>query len=197
MPASHSAHDPLHPAQQFFSGHHAWLTGRLQARLGNMADAQDLASETFVRVLGQRDLEAVKEPRAFLTTIAKRLLFTLWRRRELERAYLDTLALRPDELAPSPEERAVLLETLEHIASALEGLPLKARQAFLLSQLDGLGYHAIAAELGISHSTVRRHMADAFGRIALAMARQQAGIGGPLQGAPHALLASPVQAAQP
>lgn len=170
-----------HPLHHLFSENHAWLTGRLQARLGNLADAQDLASETFVRVAGQNDLHAIREPRAFLTTIAKRLLFTLWRRRDLERAYLDTLALRPEELASSPEERAVLLETLEHIASALEGLPVKAMQAFLLSQLDGMGYHAIATELGISHSTVRRHMADAFGRIAMAVARQEAGIAN----APH------------
>lgn len=184
MPAAPPASDALHPVHQLFSDHHAWLIGRLQARLGNVADAQDLASETFVRVVGQGpgQLEALQEPRAFLTTIAKRLLFSLWRRRDLERAYLDTLALRPEESAPSPEERALLLETLEHIAQALEGLTLKAHQAFLLSQLDGVGYHAIAAELGISHSTVRRHMADAFGRIARAMARQQAGIANAARG---------------
>ena len=58
----------MHLVQQLFSDHHAWLTGRLQARLGNVADAQDLASETFVRMVGQRDLDAVQEPRAFLTT---------------------------------------------------------------------------------------------------------------------------------
>lgn len=168
-------------AQQFFTGHHAWLIGRLRARLGNAADAQDIASETFLRLLGQRDLHRVEEPRAFLSTIAKRLLFSFWRRRELEAAYLDTLARQPEALEPSPEERAVLLETLEHIANALQGLPLKAQQAFLLSQLDGLTYHAIAAELGVSHSTVRRHMAEAFGRIALAMARQQAGIPAPVR----------------
>ena len=110
------------------------------------------------------------------TELHKRLLFTLWRRRELERAYLETLALQPEELAPSPEERAVLLETLEHIAQALDGLPLKAHQAFLLSQIDGLTYQAIADQLGISLSTVRRHMAEAFRRIAIALARQQAGI---------------------
>ncbi|SDO87345.1 RNA polymerase sigma-70 factor, ECF subfamily [Rhodoferax sp. OV413] len=169
----------LHHARQMFAEHHGWLLTRLQARLHNTADAQDLASETFLRVVTYRQLDAVHEPRAFLTTIAKRLLFTLWRRRELEQAYLDALALRPDDTAASPEDRAVLLETLDYIAHALDGLPLKAHQAFLLSQMDGLGYHAIAAQLGISHSTVRRHMADAFRRIALALARQQAGIAEP------------------
>jgi RNA polymerase sigma-70 factor (ECF subfamily) len=160
-------------------GHHAWLLGRLHARLGNPADAQDLAAETFLRVCAAPRLADIARPRAFLTTIAKRLLFSLWRRRELEQAYLDTLARLPADCTPSPEDRAVLLETLAHIAHALDGLPLKARQAFVLSQIDGLGYHAIAEQLGISHSTVRRHMAEGFRRIALALARQEAGIGLP------------------
>lgn len=162
--------------QQLYAGHHAWLLSRLKARLRNTAEAQDVASETFVRVVAASPAGPLREPRAFLTTIAKRLLFTLWRRRELERAYLEALSQRPEELAPSPEERAVLLETLEYIAHALDGLPLKARQAFLLSQVDGLTYQAIADQLGISLSTVRRHMAEGFRRIAIALARQQAGI---------------------
>jgi len=171
-----SSFDPMLQAQQLYVGHHAWLLSRLQARLRNTAEAQDVASETFLRVVTAGQPTTVDEPRAFLTTIAKRLLFTLWRRRELERAYVEALALRPDELAPSPEERAVLLETLDYIAESLDGLPLKARQTFLLSQIDGLTYHAIAEQLALSHSTVRRHMAEAFRRIALALARQQAGI---------------------
>lgn len=181
MPVPQPNFDPMHQAQQLYAGHHPWLLSRLQARLRNTAEAQDVASETFLRVVAAPRPQAIDEPRAFLTTIAKRLLFTLWRRRELERAYVEALALCPEDMAPSPEDRAVLLETLEHIAHALDGLPLKARQAFLLSQIDGLTYHAIAAHLELSHSTVRRHMTEAFRRIALALARQQAGIALPGQ----------------
>ena len=176
MSAPSSFAEPMQHAQQLFASHHGWLTARLQARLRSAADAQDVAAETFLQVLVSRHLGSVQEPRAFLSTIAKRLLFTLWRRRALEQAYLETLALRPEEFAPSPEDRAVLLETLEHIAQALDGLPLKARQAFVLSQIDGLGYQAIAGQLGISLSTVRRHMAEGFRRIAIALARQEAAL---------------------
>ena len=35
------------------------------------------------------------EPRAFLTTVAKRVLFNYYRRQDLERAYLDALAQMP------------------------------------------------------------------------------------------------------
>ena len=177
--------------QLLYTGHHQWLQQRLQHRLGNAADAQDMAADTFVCVLtSATPPDAIREPRAFLTTIAKRLLINHWRRRDLERSYLEALGAQPEPLMPSPEELAVLQETLAHVANALDGLPLPAQQAFLLSQLDGLGYEAIAERLGISHSTVRRHMAEGFRRIALALARQDAGIAAPVRSAAPALAES-------
>ena len=44
----------------------------------------------------------------------------------------------------------------------LDSLPSVARQAFLLSQLDGLTYAQIASELDVSLITVKRHMLRAF-----------------------------------
>ena len=37
-------------------------------------------------------------------------------------------------------------------------------------------YQAIAEQLNISHSTVRRHMTEAFRRIAIAQLQQEAGL---------------------
>jgi len=156
---------PLPPAQRplaaaFFAEHQPWLLGRLHQRLRNRADAEDLASETFVRVVAQPDLAAVGTPRTFVASLAKRVLFDFWRRRDLERAWIDSLALAPETFAPSPEERALWLESLERIAQALDGLSPRARQAFLLSQLDGLTYAQIAERLGVSASMVRKYMAQ-------------------------------------
>ncbi|MNV56621.1 putative RNA polymerase sigma factor FecI [compost metagenome] len=108
----------------------------------------------------------MREPRAFLTTIAKRQIFQLWRRRDLEQAYLETLALQSEAVVPSTEERQQFIEALDAVAAALEGLPAKAQQAFLYSQLDGLTYGEIAARLGVSASMVRQYMAQAFRRMA-------------------------------
>ena len=44
----------------------------------------------------------------------------------------------------------------------LREMPDRARQTFLLSQLDGLTYAQIAAQLGVSLITVKRDMRDAF-----------------------------------
>ncbi len=43
----------------------------------------------------------------------------------------------------------------------LDGLGPKVKQAFLLSQLEGLGYVDIAARLGVSVSSVKKYMAKA------------------------------------
>ena len=48
-------------------------------------------------------------PRALLTTIAQRLMYQLWRRRDLERAYLDALDQDETSPAPSPEDLAQML----------------------------------------------------------------------------------------
>jgi RNA polymerase sigma-70 factor (ECF subfamily) len=120
-----------------------------------------LAQDTFLRLLGRRTAD-LSEPRALLTHIAKGLMVDHWRRREVERAYLEALAQRPEAWSPSPEERLLLLETLSRIDTMLQHLPPKTREIFLLSQLDGLTYPDIALRLGTSLVTVKRHMRNGF-----------------------------------
>jgi len=155
-------------AQALFSDHHPWLLGRLHDRLRNRAQAEDMASETFVQVIGSERLASIEQPRAFLTTVAKRVLYEFWRRRDLERAYCAVLEQLPESHVPSAEDRALLLESLERIAQALDGLSDKARHAFLLSQLDGLTYQQIAAQIGVSHGMVRKYMAQGWRACTLA-----------------------------
>lgn len=145
--------------------HSSWLEGWLRRRLGNAWDAADLTQDTFVRVLAShqaRPLPNLLEPRAYLLTVGKRLLINHHKRRSLERAYLDALATLPEEQVPSPEQRWLLLETLQALDELLDGLPLPVRRAFLWSQLEGLGYEQIAARLECSERTVKRYMAKAY-----------------------------------
>lgn len=122
-----------------------------------------------MRVLTARDPQPVLEPRAFLTTIAKRVLFNHYRRQDLECAYLDALAQLPEHVAPSEEDRAIILQTLMELDQLLDGLPRAVKQAFLLAQVDGLTYNEIARELGISLATVKRHLNKAAMRCYFAL----------------------------
>lgn len=146
---------------ELYHGHHHWLSGWLRRRLADVEQAADLAQDTFVRVLLSRDVGAIQEPRAFLTTVARRVLANHYRRAEIERAWLETLAGLPEPVTPPPETRLMILETLCELDRLLDGLPAAVRRTFLLSQLDGLGYAEIGARLGISVSTVKRHMSRA------------------------------------
>jgi RNA polymerase sigma-19 factor, ECF subfamily len=163
--------EALH-AQALFVDHQPWLLGRLHQRLRDRAHAEDIASETFVKVIGDRGLAGIREPRAFLTTVAKRVLYEFWRRRDLEQAYLEACAHLQDGAAPSPEERALLLESLTQVIAALDGLGARACQAFMLSQLDGLTYAEIGSRLGVSASMVRKYMVQGWRACALATGAQ-------------------------
>lgn len=145
-----------------YRDHRGWLQGWLRKRLGNACDAADLTQDTFVRVLMREPSQELRNPRAFLGTIAHGLMVNLLRRRDLEAAYLDALASQGLAHEPSPEARALALEALMEIDAMLDGLPPKVRQAFLLVQLEGLEHAEVARRLGVSVSSVRQYLARAM-----------------------------------
>lgn len=158
--SSSAAADPLH---LLYVNHHQWLCGWLRRKLSNPADVADLAQDTFVRALGKPLLpQSLREPRAWLSTVAHGLVVDLARRQALERAYLESLAFQAPALHPSAEERMLVLEALVRIDAMLDGLNPKARAAFLLSRLDGLSHAEIAQRLDVCLSSVEKYMATAL-----------------------------------
>ncbi len=145
-----------------YRDHRSWLHGWLSGRVGCRETAADLTQDTFVRLAGDRDLHALREPRAFLTTVARGLAANWFRRQSLERAYLQQLASLPEPALPSLEEQAVVREALQQIDAMLDALPRVVRQVFLLAQFEGLRQEAIATRLGLSLSTVKRHFKRAL-----------------------------------
>lgn len=145
--------------------HNRWLISWLQRKLGDRYDAADIAQDTFARIwttARTQAIEDIREPRAYLTTVARRLMINHLERRSLEQAYLASLQLLPEATALSAEARAILLQTLEELDALLRELPAKVRTAFLLSQLEGLAYEEIATQMQVSVRTVTRYMAQGF-----------------------------------
>lgn len=154
-----------HPLHALYSHHHGWLQSWLRRRLGCADDAADLAQDTFVRLLARPTAiapDAMREPRAYLTTVARGLLVDFWRRGELERAYLADLALQPEVLQPSPEERLAAVQMLHAVDALLQGLTPKTRAAWLMHRLDGLTHAEIAEQLQVSVPRVRQYLANAM-----------------------------------
>ncbi len=154
-----TSHDVL---TLLYREHHSWLLSWLKKRIDCRMQAEDHAHDTFMRILAARDPQAIVEPRAYLTTIAKGLLINHWRRAAIEQAYWDSIAVLPETLAPSPEQHIIILATLQEIDALLDQLPAKIRSAFLMSQLDGLTYIEIGQRLGVSDRMVKKYMARAM-----------------------------------
>jgi RNA polymerase sigma-70 factor (ECF subfamily) len=157
-----STENRRYPLAVLYEAHHGWLRTWLRRRLGCADKAADIAHDTFLRVLSQSAPEPLHSPRAYLSTIAHGLVVSHWRRQDLERAYLEALAQQPELSAPSPETRALAIEALVAIDALLATLPERARRAFLMSQLDGLTYREIGAQIGVSERMVKKYMARAM-----------------------------------
>lgn len=151
-----------------YRDHHRWLSSWLRKKLGNAFEAADFTHDTFEKLLARERAQpgagslAVRDARAYLCTVAHGLVVNHWRRLEVERAYLELVAREPERYAASPEEHALLMEALCQIDAMLDQLNPRARSAFLLAQLDGLTYGAIATRLGVSERMVKKYMAQAM-----------------------------------
>ena len=183
--------------QALYQEHSGWLNSWLCRTLRCPDNASDLAQDTFVRILSldsdsaknsvvnkhtstpselsttkplntsAKDIFSLKEPRAWLLTIAKRLLIDKSRRYKLEQAYLAelTLSVESNDLqfsAPSAEQLLIALQTLELITQTLETLADKPKKAFLLRHIDGLTHVDIAKKLNVSPPMVRKYLVQSL-----------------------------------
>ncbi|PVX79900.1 sigma-70 family RNA polymerase sigma factor [Paraburkholderia unamae] len=153
-----------------YEAHHGWLQAWLRRRLGDAADAADLAHDAFLRLIvkpAPRRFGHPGEARAYLRTMAQGLCVDLWRRRQVEQAWLDTLAALPEPFEPSPEHRAIVVESLMEIGALIGRLPEKVRTAFVMAQIHGLSTREIAGELGVSERMIQKYLAQAMLHLAL------------------------------
>ncbi|HWU33885.1 MAG TPA: sigma-70 family RNA polymerase sigma factor [Methylovorus sp.] len=159
------SHSDSSSLEQLYHRHHGWLQGWLRHRLGNSADAADLAHDTFLRLIGGRTqwrFNSMPEARAYLRTTAQHLCINLWRRREIEQAWLETLAAMPAAHHPSAERQAIVLQALEEVSAMLGNLPPKAARAFALAVVCDMPDDAVGRELGVSGRMVRKYVAQAM-----------------------------------
>jgi len=146
-----------------YGDHRAWLQGWLARRLGNAADAADLVQDAFLRLIAKpRRFDSAPEARSYLRSMAKGLCIDLWRRRQIEQAWLDTLAAQPESTIPSAERQVIVLEALYEIDVLLGSLPPRKAQAFVMAVACEMTYTEVAQKLGVSVRMVGKYVASAM-----------------------------------
>lgn len=118
---------------------------------GDPAEAEDIASETFVRVWTRRDDIRLPTVKAYLFTIARNLHRQGWRSRSRRSSIDETLT----DATPGPHAQAEGRARLARILAALQELPEADRAAVLMRAQDGMTYEEIAAALGLSLAAVK------------------------------------------
>jgi len=154
----------------------------------NMADVDDAVQETYARLLGLSEsaFAAVRNWQAFLFTSARNV--TLDRIRKSRVVSYDALAeietLHVLDQQPSADEALNARQELALLAEAIANLPDRCREVLTLRKLYGLPQREIALRLGISESTVEKHVAYGVRLCAEQMFAQRSGQGTRLDSAP-------------
>jgi len=132
--------------------------------VGNVADAQDLTQEAFIKALQRQDqLKDLQKAAHWLSRIASNTAIDFLRRTgRISFSDLDELPepVRASVL-DSPEQLVLRAEQRDHMAASLQVLTERERTALLLRDVEGLPAEEVAAQLSCSKATVRSHIANA------------------------------------
>ena len=131
--------------------------------------AADIVQESYARVLEMEQTKAsISEPRALLYQTARHVMVDTYRRGQVrDHDDLDALSELDQPTGPEHEQPDAMLASAQAIgayAAAIEVLPARCREAFMLHAFDDLPYAEIAQRMGISVSMVEKHIAR--GRLA-------------------------------
>lgn len=122
---------------------------------GNIEEAEDIVQECFVKICQQQ----ATINKAYLYTTVRNLCIDCLREKKI-----DTVKLQPQDLDgyitdPDAQERSFREAELW---TAIDSLPERCRQIFLMNKRDGMKYHSIAKELNISEKTVEHQISKAL-----------------------------------
>jgi RNA polymerase sigma factor (sigma-70 family) len=136
----------------------------LTSRLRRAGDAPDLAQEVYLRLLRIERHELIRNPEAYVLTIANNLLHEHALRQaaappitDIDAAFAELQASEPD-----PADQADAQQRIRELERALERLSPKAQAALLLHRRDGYSLEEIGARLGVSRAMAKKYLAKSL-----------------------------------
>jgi RNA polymerase sigma-70 factor (ECF subfamily) len=131
--------------------------------VGNVADAQDLTQEAFIKALQRQDqLKETDKAAHWLSRIASNTAIDFLRRNgKVNFCEIDSLVEPLTEPTDSPEQAVIRSEHRAHLEQGLSVLTEREKTALLLRDVEGLPAEVVAEQMNCSKATVRSHIANA------------------------------------
>ena len=129
---------------------------------------EDAAQQAFVKLAERGTLEDIERLPAFLWRTARNLVSTERRARSTETrraADVATFFFEENGSQTDPERVLTARAQLAKVTATLRKMPATRRRVFLLNRIDGLSHAAVADRVGLSRSTVTKHIARATAEI--------------------------------
>ncbi len=131
---------------------------------GGAVDVEDLVHETFARLISYENWATLTNAPAFASRVLKNIAVDQRRREGIVTiesvADVETLSIGAD--LPGPELDILWRDELRLLADIVARLPERPRQVFTLRKVYGLSHRQIADRLGLSVSTVEKHLAKSL-----------------------------------
>jgi RNA polymerase sigma factor (sigma-70 family) len=139
----------------------------LSARMrGAAADVPDLAQEIFLRLLRIKDHDAIRNPQAYLFTVASHVLsqYNLTKLVASKKmAPLQIVSeLQAEATAPDPADEIEAEERLKGVSAALEHHSSRAYATLVMYRCEGLTLKQIGERLGVTPTMARKYLLRAI-----------------------------------
>ncbi|MGO4294872.1 RNA polymerase sigma-70 factor [Chitinophaga sp. RAB17] len=135
--------------------------------VGNEAEAEEVVADVFIKIWQQRvDITPPDNLQYYLFKAIKNTALNYLKsngRRTTHYAAWEVQVSRHG--VQSPEDILISKEQLDHIRSAIQSLPPRCRQIFVLVKEEGFTYEQVAALLDLSKATVNVQMTIALKKI--------------------------------
>jgi len=136
----------------------------LSLRLRNVHDVPDLAQEVFLRLLRVERHETIRNPEAYLFTVASHVIHQHTLRRSSEPISVEITEALAELQAPDnddPTSRAESAQRIEALEETIGQLPRRVAAALVLQRIGGYTVQEIADRLGVSRETAKKYLARA------------------------------------
>lgn len=150
----------LERQNRFVSEHLRRIFVQIYRIVGNVADAQDLTQEAFIKALQRQDqLKDEQKAAHWLSRIATNTAIDFLRRSG--RATFCEIDEAPESHSESPEQILLRSEHRGYLEDGLRLLSPRERAALMLRDVEGLPAEEVAKRMECSKATVRSHIANA------------------------------------